>query len=77
MDLYIAKFYGYGLAKDKNAFFVADVSTVDGATVATLEAHANNTGNNADSIIVKTTQNPGVQIDDFKDYFNDEIVFYY
>ena len=60
MDLYIAKFYGYGLAKDKNAFFVADVSTVDGATVATLEAHANNTGNNADSIIVKTTQNPGV-----------------
>lgn len=60
MDLYIAKFYGYGLAKDKNAFFIADVSTVDGATVATLEAHANNTGNNADSIIVKTTQNPGV-----------------
>ena len=60
MDLFIAKFYGYGLAKDKNAFFVADVSTVDGATVATLEAHANNTGNNADSIIVKTTQNPGV-----------------
>ena len=37
MELFIAKWYGYGLAKDKNAFFVADVSGVTGATVPPLE----------------------------------------
>ena len=39
MTLYIAKFYGYGLAKDANAFFVADIATVDGATVPDLEVY--------------------------------------
>lgn len=37
MELYIAKFYGYGLAKDPNAFFVADIKGVKGATVPELE----------------------------------------
>ena len=37
MDLYIAKFYGYGIAKDPNAFFVADVTGVAGADVPKLE----------------------------------------
>lgn len=37
MELFIAKWYGYGLAKDKNAFFVADVSGVTGATIPPLE----------------------------------------
>lgn len=43
MDLYIAKFYGYGMAKDKNAFFVADISGVDGASVPALEVTKANT----------------------------------
>lgn len=37
MDLYIAKFYGFGVAKDPNAFFVADIAGVKGATVPKLE----------------------------------------
>ena len=37
MDLYIAKFYGYGIPKNKNAFFVADISTVAGGTLAPIE----------------------------------------
>lgn len=37
MQLYIAKWYGYGLAKDRNAFFVADISGVSGATIPELE----------------------------------------
>lgn len=60
MDLFIAKFYGYGLAKDQNAFFVADITTVEGATVPALETHANNTGNNKDSIITGNTTTVGV-----------------
>ena len=60
MDLYIAKFYGYGLAKDKNAFFVADIATAPGATVPQLEKHVKNTGDNKDSIITKTNEVPGV-----------------
>lgn len=60
MDLYIAKFFGYGIAKDKNAFFVADIATIESATVPELEKHKNNTGNNKDSIITKTTVKQGV-----------------
>lgn len=40
MDLYIAKFYGYGIAKDPNAFFVADIAGVAGADVPKLEEFA-------------------------------------
>ena len=43
MELFIAKFYGYGLAKDANAFFVVDVSTASGATVPELEELEENT----------------------------------
>lgn len=43
MELFIAKFYGYGLAKDKNAFFIANISTMPGATVPTLEETVDNT----------------------------------
>lgn len=43
MTLYIAKFYGYGVAKDKNAFFVANISTMPGATVPALEETVENT----------------------------------
>lgn len=43
MELFIAKFYGYGLAKDANAFFVVDVSTASGATVPALEELEENT----------------------------------
>lgn len=39
MQLYIAKFFGYGMPKDPNAFFVADISSVEGATVAPLEEY--------------------------------------
>lgn len=37
MQLYVAKFYGHGMAKDPNAFFVADVSEVPGAEIPKLE----------------------------------------
>lgn len=37
MELFITKFYGYGLPKDANAFFVGDISTVKGATIPSLE----------------------------------------
>lgn len=37
LDLYIAKIYAYGQAKDKNAFFVADISTIAGATPVAAE----------------------------------------
>lgn len=38
MELFVAKFYGYGVAKDPNAFFVADISTMTGgATKVPLE----------------------------------------
>lgn len=40
MDLYVAKFFGKGIAKNPNAFFVADITSVEGATVANLEADA-------------------------------------
>lgn len=60
MDLYIAKVFGYGLAKDANAFFVADISGITGATIPTLEKFAVNTGDNKGSIITKTTEKPGV-----------------
>lgn len=43
MDLYIAKFYGYGLPKDPNAFFVIDASGIAGETIAESEAWAENT----------------------------------
>lgn len=60
MDLYIAKFYGTGVPKDKNAFFVADVSGVKGVTVPPLEKVTANTGDNSASTIKKTTEKPGV-----------------
>lgn len=37
LDLYIAKFFGNGIPKDANAFFVADISGIQGATVAPLD----------------------------------------
>lgn len=37
MDLYIAKFFGNGISKNVNAFFIADISGIAGATVPTLE----------------------------------------
>lgn len=37
MDLYIAKFFGMGVAKNQNAFFIADISGMEGATVPELE----------------------------------------
>ena len=40
MDLFIAKFFGMGVAKNENAFFVADVSTMEAATVPALEEKA-------------------------------------
>lgn len=40
MDVYVAKFFGKGIPKHANAFFVADVSSMDGATVADLEGDA-------------------------------------
>lgn len=40
MDLYVAKFFGRGIAKNENAFFVADVSGIQGATLATPEGAA-------------------------------------
>lgn len=51
MDLFIAKFYGFGMAKDQNAFFVGDVSTMPGATIPDLEKAVKNTGDNAGSMI--------------------------
>jgi HK97 family phage major capsid protein len=60
MELYIAKFYGAGVPKDKNAFFVADVSGVKGVTVPPLEKVTANTGDNSASTIKKTTEKPGV-----------------
>ena len=43
MDLYIAKFYGYGLPKDPNAYFVADIAGVKGGTISDMEAWMENT----------------------------------
>lgn len=40
MDLYIAKFFGRGIPKNENAFFVADIESIEGATLATPEAAA-------------------------------------
>lgn len=37
MDVYIAKFYGNGTAKNPNAFFVGDISTMPGGTPVKLE----------------------------------------
>lgn len=37
MDLFVAKFYGTGLAKHPNAFFVYDVSGMTGATLPKLD----------------------------------------
>lgn len=40
LDLYIAQFFGKGIPKNENAFFVADISGLAGATVANLEGPA-------------------------------------
>lgn len=37
MDLYIAKFYGNGVAKNPNAFFIGDITTMPQATIPDLE----------------------------------------
>lgn len=37
MDLHIARFFGKGIPKNENAFFVADISTMSGATPAALD----------------------------------------
>ncbi|WP_314068421.1 phage major capsid protein [uncultured Vagococcus sp.] len=37
LDLFIAKFYGNGVAKNANAFFVANISAMTGATAAPLD----------------------------------------
>lgn len=37
MQLYIAKFYGHGMAKDANAFFVADLTGVAGVDIPELD----------------------------------------
>lgn len=37
MDLFIAKFFGNGIAKNQNAFFVGDISTMEQATIPALE----------------------------------------
>lgn len=37
LDLHIAKFFGKGIPKNENAYFVADISTMEGATPATPE----------------------------------------
>ena len=60
MDLFIAKFFGFGVAKDKNAFFVADVAGISGATVAPLETVAKNNGDNGANIITESTELRGV-----------------
>lgn len=60
MDLFIAKFFGFGLAKDKNAFFVADVAGISGATAAPLETVAKNNGDNGANIITGNTELRGV-----------------
>lgn len=37
MNLFIAKFFGMGVAKNENAFFVADISSMPGAEIPALE----------------------------------------
>ncbi|WBY48108.1 phage major capsid protein [Latilactobacillus curvatus] len=41
MDLFIAKFFGMGVAKNENAFFVTDISKMTGATIPELEGEPN------------------------------------
>ena len=43
MDLFIAKFYGHGVPKDPNAFFVADIASVEGSTKVEIEEIADKT----------------------------------
>lgn len=38
MDVFIAKFFGNGVAKNKDAFFIGDIALMAGATVPDLEA---------------------------------------
>ena len=40
MDLYIAKMFAAGVAKNPNAFIVLDLTGITGATVPTAEAAA-------------------------------------
>lgn len=40
MDLFVAKFFGMGIAKNENAFFVADISKMASATIPELEDEA-------------------------------------
>jgi len=37
MDLFIAKFFGMGVAKNQNAFFIADISGIDGSVIPSPE----------------------------------------
>ncbi|HEP1785017.1 TPA: phage major capsid protein [Streptococcus suis] len=54
LDLHIAQFFGKGIAKNENAFFVADISSVAGATIPDLEGPA--------AIVKEDTINPKVSI---------------
>lgn len=40
LDLFIAKFYGNGVAKNANAFFVVDITDMPGATIPELDPDA-------------------------------------
>lgn len=54
MDLYVARFFGKGIAKNENAFFVADITTMEGAVVPDLEG--------PDAIAKEDTINPTPQL---------------
>ena len=54
LDLHIAQFFGKGIAKNENAFFVADISSVEGATIPDLEGPA--------AIVKEDTINPKVSV---------------
>ncbi|MGC6551990.1 phage major capsid protein [Streptococcus sp. VTCC 12905] len=54
LDLHIAQFFGKGIAKNENAFFVADISSVEGAIIPSLEGPA--------AIVKEDTINPNVSI---------------
>ncbi|HEL2388826.1 TPA: phage major capsid protein [Streptococcus suis] len=54
LDLHIAQFFAKGIAKNENAFFVADIANIDGATIPGLEGPA--------AIVKEDTINPKVSI---------------
>lgn len=56
MDLYIAKMFAAGVAKNSNAFIVLDLSGITGVTVPATEADA--------SLVKQDTINPNVVVED-------------